>query len=322
MVGEAFSNGAMQRLTIGGSAESPLLALNADGTVERAAGNFEKRGISLWAMPVYQSQQAWGMRAGNFNSDLQADMGGIAIGADYTTPFNLRAGISFTTGAAYAQGGGSLASTENSATFWGIGGYIGFAADNALIAADINYTRVSNEVEQHLPAAGGNLKADIAGQSISTGVRGEYKIPTASVDVVPHVGIRNTYLYNEGFDAKSGKESVLVGKESQQSIWTFPIGVSVSRDIETTGGWYVKPFADLSIIPAAGDIETSTSVRFTGTDTWAKPEAAQVMDYVSYRGTLGLEVGNGFVKFGLNYGLTLSEHTTAHAGQFTARVEF
>lgn len=86
-------------------------------------------------------------------------------------------------------------------------------------------------------------------------------------------------------------------------------------------GWYVKPSLDLSITPAAGDVEARRDVRFTGV-SGALTTEAQTMDWVSYGGQAGLEFGNDNVKLGVNYNLQLGAHSTNHGVFGTLRYEF
>ena len=44
-------------------------------------------------MPLYQSSNGFGMKAGNFDMDFSGGLGGVALGADYTFDNAIRAGI-------------------------------------------------------------------------------------------------------------------------------------------------------------------------------------------------------------------------------------
>uniref|UniRef100_UPI0013ECEF08 hypothetical protein n=1 Tax=Desulfovibrio sp. ZJ369 TaxID=2709793 RepID=UPI0013ECEF08 len=91
--------------------------------------------------------------------------------------------------------------------------------------------------------------------------------------------------------------------------------------IETGNGWHFKPSLDLAVIPAAGDIEARSDVRFTGVSGTAELES-QTMDYISYMGQAGLEFGNDNVSFGVNYNLQTGVHSTSHGVFGTFRYEF
>ncbi|MDR3358431.1 MAG: autotransporter outer membrane beta-barrel domain-containing protein, partial [Desulfovibrio sp.] len=180
-----------------------------------------------------------------------------------------------------------------------------------------------NEVRQDVPRAMqmNDLKSDITARAVSAGLRGEYKISTDALDIVPHVGFRHMNLTTDDHDVASGGGTVLEGDSLSRNIWTFPVGLSFSRNLETGNGWFFRSGLDLAVIPAAGDIETKSSARFTGTGTKVELES-RIMDYVSYTGGIGLDFGNGDVSFGLNYNLMFSEHTTGNGVFGTFRYEF
>lgn len=282
-----------------------------------------KKGVALWIMPLYQNQNAWSMEAGN-NYDLKwhGGLGGVALGGDYTFDNALRAGIAFNIGGGYAEGEGDLAKTTNSFNFWGLGAYAGWAMENFGVTADVNYTSTYNKVKQELPGAMQmrELKSDITAYALSSGLRAEYKFNTQYVDIIPHLGVRYMYVNTDSYDVKSSG-TVMHGDETSQNIWTFPIGVTFSKQVETGNGWYVKPNLDLGVLPATGDIDAKSKIRFTGTGTKAELDT-RTMDYMSYTGGLGLDFGNNNLSFGLNYNIQASEHTTSHGVFGTARYEF
>lgn len=287
------------------------------------ADGVNKKGMALWIMPLYQSQNAWNMEAGN-NYDLKwhGGLGGVALGGDYTFDNALRAGIAFNIGGGYAEGEGDLAKTTNSFNFWGLGAYAGWAVENFGLTADVNYTSTYNKVKQELPGAMQmrDLKSDITAYALSTGLRAEYKLNTQYVDIIPHLGVRYMYVNTNSYDVKSNG-TVMHGDEMNQNIWTFPIGVTFSKQVETGSGWYVKPSLDLGVIPATGDIEAKSNIRFTGTGTKAELDT-HTMDYMSYTGGLGLDFGNDNLSLGVNYNIQASEHSTSHGVFGTVRYEF
>ena len=290
-----------------------------------SAGNkYDKTGFALWIMPLWQSNNTFGMNVGdNLEADTYASIGGIAIGADYTWDQMFRLGLTFNIGGGYASGSGDFATTTNNMNFWGIGAYAGLAYNNFGLTADVNYTSSYNKIKQEIYSGlqMGDFKSDVQSSAISVGLRGEYQFETSALDITPHIGVRFMYLTTDDYDMKSGGKTVLKADSSHQSIWTFPIGVQFAKSFDMNNGWYVKPSLDLSIIPAAGDIEAKRDVRFTGVSGTLSPEA-QTMDWVSYSGLAGLEFGNDNVKLGLNYNLQLGAHSTNHGLFGTFRYEF
>lgn len=324
--------GAARMITVGAVPQMTRAANQAAGeAVTQRTSLAQPTGIqtqeagdhfALWIMPLYQSVNGFGMEAGNFDADFNGGLGGVAIGADYTFANAIRAGITFNIGGGYATGGGDFADTTNSMNFWGIGAYAGWTKNNFGLAADVNFTSAYNKLEQDLPAAMDmrDLKADVRSYAFSTGLRGEYKLETDVLDIIPHVGVRYMYLSTEDYKVKS-EGTVLKGDGLNQNIWTFPVGVSFSKSIDTGNGWHFKPMVDLSVIPAAGDIKAKENVRFTGTDTRAELET-QIMDYITYQGGLGFEVGNENLAFGLNGNVQFGAQTSGYGVLGTFRYEF
>ena len=320
----AAGNAVTQRTSLAQPGGNAIQSVALDGSMQTgaSAGDAAKTGFAMWIMPLYQSSNGFGMKAGNFDMDFSGGLGGVAIGADYTFDNAVRAGITFNIGGGYAQGSGDLNETTNNMNFWGIGAYAGWAQNNFGVTADVNYTSTYNKLEQDLPASMqmGKLKSDVTAYAISAGLRGEYKIETSALDIIPHVGVRYMSLNTDEYDVKSGG-TLLKGDAINQSIWTFPVGVAFSKQIETGNGWHFKPSLDLAVIPAAGDIDARSDVRFTGTGTKAELDT-QTMDYVSYMGQAGLEFGNETTSLGVNYNIQLGAKSTAHGVFGTFRYEF
>ena len=320
----AAGNAVTQRTGLAQPGGNAIQSMGTDGSMQTgaSAGDAARTGFAMWIMPLYQSSNGYGMKAGNFDMDFSGGLGGVAIGADYTFDNAIRAGITFNIGGGYAQGSGDLNETTNNMNFWGIGAYAGWTPGNFGLTADVNYTSTYNKLEQDLPASMqmGKLKSDVTAYAISAGLRGEYKIETSVMDITPHVGVRYMSLNTDEYDVKSGG-TLLKGDAINQNIWTFPIGVAFSKQIETGNGWHFKPSLDLAVIPAAGDIDARSDVRFTGTGTKAELDT-QTMDYVSYMGQAGLEFGNDTTTLGVNYNIQLGAKSTAHGVFGTFRYEF
>lgn len=305
---QAASN-AMGRRT-GAEPEGGVRAVGEDGAPVEEALN--RHGWALWIMPIFQSTNGFGMTAGNWDMDFSGNLGGIALGCDYTFASALRLGVSLNLGGGYARGSGELAGTTNSMGFWGLGAYAGWQAGNLGLSADVAYTSAYNSLKQSLPQGMEMrpLKSDVTSWAVSSGLRADYRIPTPWLDVTPHAGVRYLYLHTNGYDVKSNG-TVLEGDPMRQNIWTFPVGVSLSRAFGLPGGWHCRPVLDLSVIPAAGDMDAKGDVRFTGTGIDVDLET-QIMDHVTWRGAFGMEFGGGDLALGLAYSFQGGMKTTAH----------
>lgn len=294
----------------GAEPEGGVRAVGEDGAPVEEALN--RHGWALWITPIFQSANGFGMTAGNWDMDFSGNLGGIALGCDYTFASALRLGVSLNLGGGYARGSGELAGTTNSMGFWGLGAYAGWRTGNLGLSADVAYTSAYNSLKQGLPEGMEMrpLKSDVTSWAVSSGLRADYRIPTPWLDVTPHAGVRYLYLQTNGYDVKSNG-TVLEGDPMRQNIWTFPVGVSLSREFGLPHGWRCRPVLDFSVIPAAGDMDAKGDVRFTGTGIDSDLET-QIMDHVTWRGAFGMEFTGGDLALGLAYSFQGGMKTTAH----------
>ena len=319
MASDAATNAVVNRLGFANPADGAQ-AINAEGKIV----DRNTTGFALWIAPLWQNQHGWGMEAGNLDYGFNGNLGGVSLGADYTFENAIRAGITFNIGGGYAEtSGGDLNNTQNTMNFWGLGAYAGWNYENFAVMADVSYTSTWNQLEQDLdPAMGmGDLEADVQASAISAGLRAEYKLETSVLDIIPHVGVRYMSLNTWGYDVDANGGTVMEGDGFHQDIWTFPVGVTFSKDFTLDSGWFFKPSVDFSVIPAAGDIKAKEDVRFTGIPAVAEMET-QMMDYFTWQGGVGLELGNDNMSIGVNYTLQAGQHTTGHGVFGSFRYEF
>ena len=319
MASDAGTNAVVNRLGFANPADGAQ-AMNAEGQIV----DRNTTGFALWIAPLWQSQHGWGMEADNLDYGFNGNLGGVSLGADYTFENAIRAGITFNIGGGYAESsGGDLNSTENRMTFWGLGAYAGWNYENFGLMADVSYTSTWNDLKQDMDSrmGMGDLEADVQASAISAGLRAEYKLETSVLDVIPHIGVRYMSLNTWGFDAESNGGTVLEGDGFHQDIWTFPVGVTFTKDFTLDSGWSFKPSIDFSVIPAAGDIKAKQDVAFTGLPGSYEVET-QMMDYLTWQGGVGLEMGNDTMSFGVNYTLQAGQHTTGHGVFGSFRYEF
>lgn len=290
--------------------------------VARKGGAVREDGLNLWINALYGSERAHGLGAGTLDGGYNADFGGVVFGGDYTFgPF--RAGVSLNAGSGTSRSRGDFNRTRNDFDFWGVSLYGAWTRDNLNVMADLGYSANKNDVKQHLPASLqlGQLEADVDTGVLTAGLRGECLLRTDWADVLPHIGVRYLGVTTDAFTSRIDDHDVFrIGKETQH-IWTFPVGVGFSRDFETASGWKVKPRADVSVVPAIGDLKAKTraSVRGVGASDTV---TSRIMDATTVDGTLGLEVAKDNLSFGLNYGVQASEHRTGQGVNLSFTYKF
>ena len=319
MASDAATNAVVNRLGFA-NPDKGAKAMGVDGKIvdDKAIG------LALWIAPLWSNQTGFGMEAGNLDYGYNANLGGVSIGADYTWSNNIRAGLMFNIGGGYAQSnGGDLNDTTNSMTFWGVGAYGGWEYNNFAVMGDVSYTSTWNSVEQDVDSRMGmsDLEADIQASAISAGLRFEYKLETDYLDLIPHVGARYMSINTWGYDVETNGGTVLEGDGFQQNIWTFPVGITFSKELEMNNSWYFKPSVDFTVIPAAGDIKAKEDIRFTGLPYSTEMET-QMMDYFTWQGGVGLEFGNDNMSVGVNYTLQAGQNSTGHGVFGMFRYEF
>ena len=320
MASDAGTNAVVNRLGFADPADGAQ-AMDAEGKIV----DRNTTGFALWIAPLWQSQHGWGMDADSMDYGFNGNLGGVSLGADYTFENAIRAGITFNIGGGYAESsGGDLSSTENRMNFWGLGAYAGWNYENFGVMADVSYTSTWNQLKQDLDSRlgmGNKLEADVQASAISAGLRAEYLLQTSAMDIIPHIGVRYMSLNTWGYDVDTHGGTVLEGDSLHQDIWTFPIGVTFSKDIALDSGWNFKPSLDFSVIPAAGDIKAKHDVHFTGLPGTYEVET-QMMDYLTWQGGVGLELANDNMSIGVNYTLQAGQHTTGHGVFGSFRYEF
>ncbi len=319
MASDAGTNAVVNRLGFADPADGAQ-AMDADGKIV----DRNTTGFALWIAPLWQSQHGWGMDADSMDYGFNGNLGGVSLGADYTFENAIRAGITFNIGGGYAESsGGDLSSTDNRMNFWGLGAYAGWNYENFGVMADVSYTSTWNQLKQDVDSrmGMGDLEADVQATAISAGLRAEYLLQTSAMDIIPHIGVRYMSLNTWGYDVDTHGGTVLEGDSLHQDIWTFPIGVTFSKDIALDSGWSFKPSLDFTVIPAAGDIKAKHDVHFTGLPGTYEVET-QMMDYLTWQGGVGLELANDNMSIGVNYTLQAGQHTTGHGVFGSFRYEF
>lgn len=317
---DAINEVSRASVTAGVQNTSLRLADAASDTVlhHLSLGNFDsgnsihQDGLDIWATPMYGNTYTHGMGASG--ASVRGNYGGIALGVD--TQVGELAGGSVRMGAALNGGGGksetrgTATSTENEYNFGGVNLYAGWNLDNLNILASVGYHMGSHDITMSMPASFGmgQAEADVDTGAFTADLRAEYQIKTSWVDILPHAGVRYTALHTDSYNLKVNGSTLNNVKSDTQNIVQFPIGVTVTKNIEM-GGWNVKPQADVSVIPAAGNKNANTRVKFSGVDAWSDMNT-RIMDSTSWAGMVGVQAEKGNLAFGLNYGVQASRHET------------
>ena len=302
---------ATSRLAVyGGSVQATNLAQQAatDAVVDRMSranpnGSLvfanNAQGGGLWLSPVYKSHESDSFDADGMEYGVDGDLTGLVLGADSTTESGVRVGGYFNFGSADFDGQGIGEQVSSEADYFGFGLYAGMTFGQMSLVADAGFTQVSNDVEQNTGYAKySTVTADVDSNAVTLGLRGEYKLNVATMDVTPHLGVRYTRLAIDSYDAKSAGKVLATTDVDTMQMFSVPFGVTISKDI-AAGSWTIKPVFDLTLTANAGDTDAKLDTTFIG----ATPVGltSEAFDSFTYGATMGIDA-----KYGENFSIGLN----------------
>ena len=268
------------------------------------------QGSGLWLSPVYKSHESDSFGADGVSYGVDANLAGLVLGGDFTFEPGIRAGAYFNFGSASIDGQDIGDKVSNDADYFGFGLYAGMTFGQISLVADAGFTQLSNDIEQTPSAKVSKVTADVDSNAITLGLRGEYKLNLASMDVTPHLGLRYTRLDVDSYDAKADGLVVANTDFDTMQMVAIPFGVTISKNI-AVGDWTVKPVFDLTLTANAGDTEAKLDTTFVGTKTLDLTSDA--FDSFTYGATFGIDA-----KYGekLSVGLNTNYVGSSNADEF------
>ncbi len=269
-------------------------------------------GLNVWAAPMYGNTRTHGMAVSG--ASVRGNYGGLALGADTKAGEilggSVRVGASVHGGGGKSDTRGTATSTTNSYNFGGVSLYAGWNIDNLNIVGSAGYAAADHDVKMNLPASLGMGRADanVNTDAFLAELRAEYLISTPVADILPHAGVRYTALCTESHNVTVGGRLLNRAGADTQHIVEFPVGVTAAKSFDIAG-WNMRPQADVSVIPAAGDRKNTTKVSYAGINA-VDGVSTRIMDSTSFSGMVGLQAEKGSLALGLNYGVQASRHET------------
>ena len=306
--------GAARLAVYGGAVQGTALAQQAanDAVVERMSRSNPNgslvfannaQGGGLWLSPIYKSHESDSFDADGVDYGVDGDLTGLVLGADSTTASGVRVGGYFNFGSASFDGQGVGSQVSNDADYFGFGLYAGMTFGQFSLLADAGFTQVSNDIEQSVNYKDySKVKADVDSTAVTLGLRGEYKLSVATMDVTPHLGVRYTRLNIDSYDAKSNGDVLANTSFDTMQMFSIPFGVSVSKDI-AAGAWTIKPVFDLTLTANAGDTDAKMNTTFIGARSLDL--TSEAFDSFTYGATFGLDA-----KYGENFSIGLNTNYT------------
>ncbi len=269
-------------------------------------------GVNVWATPMYGNTYTHGMAASG--AAVRGNYGGLALGVDKKFGEILggavRAGAAVNGGGGKSETRGTATITSNSYSFGGINFYAGWNPGDLNVTASAGWSIGTHDLKLNLPSSMnmGPLSSDVDTTAFVADLRGEYRISTDVADITPHAGVRYTSLSTDSHKVRTKGSTVNSVASDRQDIVQFPVGVTLSKNVDVSG-WNVKPLLDVSVIPAAGDTKNTTKVSYAGTHA-ADSVNTRIMDSTSWSGLVGVQAEKGNLALGINYGMQASKNET------------
>ena len=277
-------------------------AFTADGTLLRDG----RMGHALWLDVLYADQQADSYQAsGNMETGFDASSYGFIMGYDHLLEnHNVILGGAFSYQKGDADSAGNTLATANDYYTFGVHGYMAWSPSPALnVIGSVSYLRSTSEASQGLPFGNrSQASADMDADMFTAGVRAEstFKV-TDRVKIVPHAGVRVVHMDQGSYDTKLDGVKAFTNDTDAATLVQFPIGVAVRMDHAFDNGWTVRPQADVTVIPQAGD--TDQRIRVTGTHGVTDDLSGDFAGTFNTQMTLGVQADKGNATFGARYGL-------------------
>lgn len=292
----ATRTGALAALDLGTAVQEHLSLAKA---AAEQSGGFGKAAVdtadngSIWAQYIHNKDKVDNM--GGVSYDGQYN--GVIIGGDFADRGKYSSGIAFS----YGSGDSTGSASKNEFDFWGLSYYGGIQNGDTNLIFDVGYSKTSSDVK-------GVIKAEPDTQVISMGVKGEKLISNGhGTSYVPYAGLRymniDTDSYNGSIDGKRAAHY----STDKADLWLLPVGISISHESVTAGGWKVRPTADIAYVWTLGDKNTAMDITVPGVNATDRL-GYDIMDSGFFVGKLGLEAEKGDWTYGLGYACQKGSH--------------
>jgi hypothetical protein len=324
-------NSAVRFAVLGGGVQNAQVAQRAytDAIEERMGfnarsssniGEVKGTDVTVWVTPQYSYSESNDYSSGiSGGYGMDSKLWGVAVGADVAMQNGATVGAAFHGGSGKSDSNGDgFAKTHSDFDYVGVSFYGAYEIKGFKVLGDFTFTNTRNDMNQQNQV--GTLKDKFDTNLYSIGLSGKYDFTFESgVTVTPHLGMRWQHFKVDSFTANVDGADAIKGKSFDGDLVSFPIGVGISKDFRTKNGWALKPAADFSIIPVAGDKDIKSKIISNNIEMSAKSD---ISDSVYYRGRIGFDAQ--YKRFGLGIGYTYlgSKSTSSHNFTVTARYTF
>lgn len=292
----ATRTGALAALDLGTAVQEHLSLSKA---AAEQSGGFGKAAVDtadnggIWAQYIHNKDKVDNM--GGVSYDGQYN--GVIIGGDFADRGKYSSGIAFS----YGSGDSTGSASKNEFDFWGLSYYGGIQNGDTNLIFDVGYSKTSSDVK-------GVIKAEPDTQVISMGIKGEKVISNGhGTSYVPYAGLRYMNIDTDSYNGSIDGKTAVHYSTDKADLWLLPVGISISHESVTAGGWKVRPTADIAYVWTLGDKNTAMDITVPGVNATDRL-GYDIMDSGFFVGKLGLEAEKGDWTYGLGYACQKGSH--------------
>lgn len=214
-------------------------------------GDKDEHGI--WAKYTHIQNDVKGMYlGGGSKAGYSGKFNGVTVGFDLPRFGSYESGIAIS----YGKGSSSALYQHGEQKLGGVSYYGSVKSGENNLLLDAGIYHASNETT-------GLIKADTSTNIFTLGVTDEYRVNAGTTTIVPHIGLRYTYLGAEGYDGTYGGQKAFHYEPGSKSVFTLPIGVGFMNKF-SAGGFKYNLAADLAYVPVLGSRTNNMCVSIPG----------------------------------------------------------
>lgn len=291
----AAHSGTMAAFTIGDTIQSRMSLVSDVAAPQGGKGKDTDAtdNGSIWAQYIHNKDKVDNM--GGISYDGQYN--GVIIGSDFAPTGKYHSGVAFS----YGDGSSTGSVSKNDFDFWGLSYYGSIKNDDTNVIFDAGYSKTSNDIK-------GAVDIDSDTKVLTLGVKGEKLINNGhGTSYVPYAGLRYLNVDSGSYNGTIGGAVAANYSTDKADLWLLPVGISISHESVTAGGWKVRPTADIAYVWTLGDKNTAMDITVPGVNATDRL-GYDIMDSGFFVGKLGLEAEKGDWTYGLGYACQKGSH--------------
>ena len=291
----AAHSGTMAAFTIGDTIQSRMSLVSDVAAPQGGKGKDTDAtdNGSIWAQYIHNKDKVDNL--GGISYDGQYN--GVIIGGDFAPTGKYHSGVAFS----YGDGSSTGSVSKNDFAFWGFSYYGRIKNDDTNVIFDAGYSKTSNDIK-------GSVDIDSDTKVLTLGVKGEKLINNGhGTSYVPYAGLRYLNVDSGSYNGTIGGAVAANYSTDKADLWLLPVGISISHESVTAGGWKVRPTADIAYVWTLGDKNTAMDITVPGVNATDRL-GYDIMDSGFFVGKLGLEAEKGDWTYGLGYACQKGSH--------------